>query len=88
MIWIDFLWDIKSAIMLVLKAGIADGVVAPYTDEDGITREIDTTKDIEVRRDTQDATKYLFKYWYNLRYPAKRLFGTYTVDTPFYSQKV
>lgn len=83
----DFLWDIKAAVMVVLKSAISDGIVAPYFDEDGISREIDTTKDIEVKRDVTDATKYVFKYWYNLKYPAKRLFGLYTVDTPFYSQK-
>jgi len=84
----DFLWDIKGAIVLVLKAAVSDGVIGTFTDEDGTTREVDTTKDIDVKRDLTDATKYLFKYWFNLRYPAKRLFGSYTVDTPFYEQKV
>ena len=83
----DFLWDIKGAIVLVLKSAVSDGVIGTFTDEDGTTREVDTTKDIDVKRDLTDATKYLFKYWFNLRYPAKRLFGTYTVDTPFYEQK-
>jgi hypothetical protein len=83
----DFLWDIKAAIVIVLKASISDGTIAPFSNDDGTLREIDTTKDIDVKRDVTDATKYIFKYWYNLRYPAKRLFGTYTVDTPFYQQK-
>jgi hypothetical protein len=83
----DFVWDIKAAIVIVLKSAISDGIIATYIDENGLTREVDTTKDIEVRRDDTDATKYLFKYWYNLKYPAKRLFGTYTVDAPFTSQK-
>ena len=83
----DFLWDIKAAIVVVLKSAISDGVISTFTDADGTTREVDTTKDIYVKRDLTDATKYCFKYWFNLRYPAKRLFGTYTVDTPFYEQK-
>jgi hypothetical protein len=83
----DFLWDIKAAVVIVLKSAISDGVISTFTDADGTTREVDTTKDIDVKRDLTDATKYCFKYWFNLRYPAKRLFGTYTVDTPFYEQK-
>jgi len=83
----DFIWDIKGAIVIVLKSAISDGIISTYKDENGLTREVDTTKDIEVRRDETDATKYIFKYWYNLKYPAKRLFGTYTVDAPFTSQK-
>ena len=82
----SFLVDIKSVIASVLVGEISSGSIGPFRDTAGAARSIDLTKDIEVEQDANDPTKFNFRYFYNLRYPALRLFGQYSVDNPFFVQ--
>lgn len=81
----DFIGDVKKWIMLGILANIGNGTIGPYKDSSGITRDIDPKSDIQVFQSPTDPRTYLFQYWYNLRYPAKRFFGEYSVDNPFFS---
>lgn len=78
----NFILTIKGYVGGVLRAFIAQGAIAPFKTADGVTRDIDFSKDIQVFRDTSDPTKYNFKYFFNLRYPVKRMNGEYSVDSP------
>lgn len=80
----DFISDIKKWILLGIEADIEMGNIGPYKDEFGFPREIDPTTDIKVYQSTTDPRNFYFKYWYNLRYPAMRFFGEYSVDNPFF----
>jgi hypothetical protein len=81
----DFLVDIKQWIMLGILANIENGTIGPYTDESGNIRDINPAADIQAWQSTSDSRTFYFRYWYNLRYPAKRFFGEYSVDNPFFS---
>ncbi len=81
----DFLVDIKQWIMLGILANIENGTIGPYTDSSGNTRDIDPAADIQAWQSTSDPRTFYFRYWYNLRYPAKRFFGEYSVDNPFFA---
>jgi hypothetical protein len=80
----DFITDVKKWIMLAILSNINSGTIGPYKNSDGSTRDIDPKTDILVYQSSTDPRTYLFKYWYNLRYPAKRFFGEYSVDNPFW----
>jgi hypothetical protein len=81
----DFIVDIKTWISLAIKANINNGAIAPYRNPDGSTRDIDLLTDIQVYQDTTDPRSYVFKYWFMLKYVAKRFFGEYSVDNPFFA---
>lgn len=81
----DFVTDIKSWIVLGIEAEINAGSIGPYRDSGGIVRRIDPKTDIQVFLSTTDPRTYYFRYWYHLKYPAKRFFGEYSVDNPFFS---
>lgn len=81
----DFIGDVKKWIMLGILANIGNGTIGPYKDSNGVTRDIDPKSDIQVFQSPTDPRTYLFQYWYNLKYPAKRFFGEYSVDNPFFS---
>ena len=81
----SFIVDIKNWISLSILAQINAGVIATYKNADGSTRDIDPLTDIQVYQDTSDPRSYIFKYWYNLKYVAKRFFGEYSVDNPFFT---
>lgn len=83
----NFLIDIKIVIQGVLSnlSSSAVGAIGPYRRDDGTIRPIDIRTDIRVSQSPTDPTKYYFSYWFSLRYPALRLFGQYSVDTPFFS---
>jgi hypothetical protein len=81
----DFITDIKKWIMLAIIANINNGTIGPYKNTDGSSRDIDPKTDIQVFQSSTDPRTYLFKYWYNLKYPAKRFFGEYSVDNPFWA---
>lgn len=81
----DFISDIKKWIMLGLLAQINAGTIAPYRDEAGFPRDIDASSDIQVYQSSTDPRTFYFKYWFNLKYPAKRFFGEYSVDNPFFA---
>lgn len=80
----QFILTIKGFVGGVLRALIAQGAIAPFKTDLGVTRDIDFAKDIQVFQDQTDPTKYQFRYFFNLRYPAKRFFGQYSVDNPFF----
>lgn len=79
----DFITDVKKWIMLGILSHINNGNIGPYKNSAGVTRDIDPKTDIMVYQDATDPRTYRFKYWYNLKYPAKRFFGEYSVDNPF-----
>lgn len=81
----DFMIDIKLIIRNVLAGEITAGAIAPFKNADGSARGIDLTKDIEVEQDPNNPTKFFFRYFFNLRYPALRLFGEFSVDRAFFS---
>ena len=81
----DFITDIKSWIALAIKAQINAGSIGPYRNSDGSVRELDFTTDIQVAQDSTDPRTFTFKYWFNLKYVAKRFYGEYSVDNPFFT---
>jgi hypothetical protein len=82
----DFIIDIKQFIANVLTGAVAEGAIGPYTDPNGNRRAIDLNQDIIVEQSPTDPTQYNFSFFFNLRYPALRLFGQYSVDNPFFAQ--
>lgn len=81
----NFIFDIREIIASVL-IGEINSTIGPYTDATtGAPRDIDPLKDIMVRQSPTDRRKFYVGYWFNLRYPALRVFGTYSVDAPFFS---
>ena len=80
----DFVVDIKLIIAAVIGGEIGAFAIGPYRNPDNSARSIDLTTDLEVQQDPNDPTKFFFKYWFNLRYPALRLFGEFSVDNPFF----
>ncbi len=81
----DFIADIKKWIMLGILAQIGAGTIAPFRDSAGFPRDIDALTDIVVYQSSTDPRVFYFKYWFNLKYPAKRFFGEYSVDNPFFA---
>jgi len=82
----SFILDIKLVIQGVLTAQISKGTIGPYRDKTtGAIRPIDPRTDIRVAQNANILTEFDFAYWYNLRYPALRLFGQYSTDNPFFS---
>lgn len=81
----NFLVQIKIWVALAIKAQINAGAIAPYRNSDGTTRDIDLLTDIQVEQDTTDPRSFSFKFWFNLKYVAKRFFGEYSVDNPFFA---
>jgi len=80
----DMVADIKTVIGGVLLARIDSGDIGYYTESDGQTvRDIDYSQDIVVYKDAVDARTYRFKFYFNLKYPAKRFYGQLSVDIPF-----
>jgi hypothetical protein len=72
---------IRGTLVDVLTGLISQGRIARYQDDSGSDRAIDPSKDILVTRDRATKTLYNFMYAYYLRYPIKRLYGLYAVDT-------
>jgi hypothetical protein len=82
----NFLLDIKVLVGQVITGEIASGNVGPYTDATtGAVRDINLATDIIVRRRGTDARVYEFDFWFNLRMPALKFLGTFSVDTAFFS---
>ena len=79
----DFIFDIKVFISQVLTSLIQSGAIGPYVDANGSPRDINLTSDILVQQSSTDPTKFLFNYYYMLKYPALRFWGQFTVDNPF-----
>lgn len=81
----DFINDVKGYIALALRSLIESGDIARYKNSDGTARDIDLSRDMQVFQSPTDPRTFRFRYFYNLRYPAKRFFGEYSVDNPFFS---
>jgi hypothetical protein len=81
----DFTSDIKGFIMQALVGEIEAGNIARYKDQSGNVRDINLSTDIQVFQNPNDPRKFDFRYWFNLRYPAKWLYGVWSVDNPFFS---
>jgi len=72
-----------------LAAIVSSGVIAPYGSETNppTVRQINSSSDIYVFVDERDRRLYHFGYFYNIRYPIKRLFGLFSVDTRFWDNR-
>jgi len=79
----DFVFDIKINIASVLTSLIEVGAIGPFRDANGVSRDISLAKDVQAQQSTTDPTKFFFKYFFFLRYPALRFFGEFSVDNPF-----
>lgn len=77
---------VRTYLSQLLLDLVTKGIIGPYTDENGNTRALDVNQDIEIFRNNSDKTLYNFKYWWNARYPVKRLFGLYSVDRKLFTQ--
>jgi hypothetical protein len=76
--------------LVQLLAGLASsGNIAPYGSETNppTIRQINSSADVYVFADETDPTKYHFGYFFNARYPIKRMFGLYSVDTRFWDNQ-
>lgn len=82
----DFILDIKLFINNVLLGEIGSGAIGPFRDANGNARAIDLNRDIIVEQDPNDPTQFNFKFFFNLRYPALRLLGEFSVDNPFFER--
>jgi hypothetical protein len=86
-----------AAGVAIVRAFLADelarfvsrGIIAPYGQEQSppTIRSINPATDLYVFVDEQDRTLYHFGYFYNLRYPIKKLFGLFSVDTKFWDAR-
>lgn len=79
---------IQTFLVDILTNMVAQGIIGPYTDESGNARPIDPDEDVRVFRARDSRTAYNFQYWWNARYPIKRLFGLYSVDRRFFGDQV
>jgi hypothetical protein len=75
----DFIGTIKSVVGGVILSEIQLGNIGKYRDKDGNPVDIDYTKDIVAYQDANDQTTYYYKYYFFLKYVAKRIFGQFTV---------
>jgi len=73
--------QIRGVIVGTLTGLVARGVIARYQDAAGNDRKIDPQSDVLVAKDRNSKTQYNFLYAYWLRYPIKRMFGLFGVDT-------
>jgi hypothetical protein len=81
----DFIFDIKVFVATVLTSLIEAGAIGPFRDANGVSRDIDLSRDVQAEQSTTDPTKFYFRYFYQLRYPALRFMGQFSVDNPFWS---
>jgi len=81
----DFISDIKEVVSIQLKALVESGDIGRYVNENGTPRDINLQTDIQAFQSTTDKTKFFFRYFFNGRYPAKRFFGNFSVDNPFFA---
>lgn len=82
-----FILEIKLVVQGVLsqESSISRGTIGPYRDANGAVRPIDLRTDIRVSQDPDDQTQYNLSYFFVLRYPALRVFGQYSVDSPWFA---
>lgn len=81
----DFVNEVKGYIALALRSLVDSGDIARYRNSDNTVRDLDLSRDIQVFQSPTDPRTFRFRYFYFLRYPAKRFFGEYSVDNPFFT---
>lgn len=81
----DFIFDIKTVVGTTLQSLISSGAIGPFRDEQGRARDINYASDIQVFQSSTNQTQFLFSFFFFLRFPAKRMIGQFSVDTPFFS---
>ena len=79
---------IQSFLVSNLQSLLARGIIGAYTDSAGTSRPLDPDEDVKVFRAKDSRTAYNFQYFWNGRYPLKRLFGLYSVDQKFFGSQV
>jgi hypothetical protein len=79
-----FVSTVKHFIANAIEAKIAAGVIGPYKDASGASRALDTSLDMVIYQSAIDPRQFNYKYYFNLRYPALRFFGEFSVDNPFF----
>ena len=79
----DFIFDIKVTVGGTITGMIGSGAIGPFRDQSGASRDINLASDVQAQQSVNDPTKFYFKYWYYLRYPALRFLGEFSVDNPF-----
>jgi len=72
---------IKATLSGILLGLLGRGITGQYEDDQGNVRKFNPNADIVVFRDTADLTMYHMFYAFFLRFPIKRVFGVYTVNT-------
>lgn len=80
----DFIFDIKTVVGSVLTSLIESGAIGPFRDSNGVARDIDLSRDVQAEQSRNEPTKFFFRYFFYLRYPALRFFGQFSVDNPFF----
>jgi len=75
----EFVGTIKAVAGGVILGEIESGNIGYYTDDDGNVRDIDYNVDLVAFREAGDPRNYRLRYYFNLRYVAKRFFGEFTV---------
>ena len=81
----DFIFDIKTYVGQALVSLIESGAIGPFRDANGVSRDIDLSRDVQAEQSQTDPTKFFFRYFFFLRYPALRFFGEFSVDNPFFT---
>lgn len=79
---------IQSFLVGILTDLVARGIIGPYTDDSGNARPVDPDEDVRVFRARDTRTAYNFQYWWNARYPIKRMLGLYSVDRRFFGENI
>ena len=80
---------IQSFLVETLDSIVSSAIIAPYGQEliPPTVRPISPSGDTQVFTEGSDKRLYHFRFFYNLRYPVKRLFGVYSVDTKFWDPR-
>jgi hypothetical protein len=80
---------IQSFLVETLDSIVSSAIIAPYGQEEvpPTIRPISPSGDTQVFTEGSDKRLYHFRFFYNLRYPIKRLFGVYSVDTKFWDSR-
>lgn len=72
---------IKGSVVETLTQEVSAGNIGRYQDDNDNDRKINPDTDVIARRSVNSRTDYNVIYGFYLRYPIKRVFGLYTVDT-------
>ena len=81
--------SIQGFLAETLASLASAGLIASYGSEDDppTTRKINPSSDTYVYVDKNDRRLYHFGYFFNIRFPIKRLFGLFSVDGKFWDSR-